>query len=161
MEASKRHEKLEISELNKIARVARMYYIEGKSQKDIAQNLNYSQAKVSLYIKEARERGIINFNIDSSFNEKIKEKVKNKYGFLKEVIIVPYMEFINENVEHNILDDLYYELGNACAKYFLEYIVGIVKVIKEKFGRRTDGIHTSHSEKAGSSIRKICSCCFE
>ena len=51
-------------ELAVIAEVARMYYIEGMSQLDIANMLFFSKAKVSRALRIAREEGIVEFHIN-------------------------------------------------------------------------------------------------
>ena len=49
-------------ELSVIAEIARMYYVEGMSQIDIANMLFFSKAKVSRALRIAREENIIETN---------------------------------------------------------------------------------------------------
>ena len=50
-------------ELAVIAEIARMYYVEGMSQQEIANMLFFSKAKVSRALKIAREEKIVEFQI--------------------------------------------------------------------------------------------------
>ena len=50
-------------ELAVIAEVARMYYVEGMSQADIADMLFFSKAKVSRALRIAREEHIVEFQV--------------------------------------------------------------------------------------------------
>ena len=51
-------------ELSVIAEIARMYYVEGMSQIDIANMLFFSKAKVSRALRIAREENIVEFHIN-------------------------------------------------------------------------------------------------
>jgi len=46
-----------------LATVASLYYRLNQSQGEIAERLDVSIATISRYLKEARERGIVQFNI--------------------------------------------------------------------------------------------------
>lgn len=51
-------------ELAMVAEIARMYYVEGMSQQEIGERLFFSKAKVSRALKIAREKKIIEFQIN-------------------------------------------------------------------------------------------------
>ncbi len=68
--------------------VAVQYYIEGKTQNEIAKNLYLSRTKVSRLLKESRERGIVNIEIkflDDEY-ESLIQAVKSEFK-VNEVII--------------------------------------------------------------------------
>ena len=73
-----------------VLRAANMYYIEGCSQKDIAERLGVSVPTVSRLLKRAKEEGVISFIIPSPYREclTLEKKLREHYG-LEEVIVVP------------------------------------------------------------------------
>jgi DNA-binding transcriptional regulator LsrR (DeoR family) len=46
-----------------LVQVAQLYYIENRSQQEIADALSVSRSLIALYLKKARERGIVNIEI--------------------------------------------------------------------------------------------------
>ncbi len=70
--------------------VARLYYEEDRSQKEIADQLGISRPLVSTILTEARECGIVTITIkDISVTEKqIVDKLKNSYG-VSSILTVP------------------------------------------------------------------------
>jgi deoxyribonucleoside regulator len=46
-----------------LAQIARLYYLESKSQQEIADEIGVSRSLVALYLKRARDRGIVSFEI--------------------------------------------------------------------------------------------------
>jgi DNA-binding transcriptional regulator LsrR (DeoR family) len=79
--------------LYQVAKVSRLYYVEGLSQRQIASRLNMSMAKISRLMSEARESGIVEIKIndpDERFREL--EQVLEKELGLRECIIVPSRE---------------------------------------------------------------------
>ena len=69
---------LDEEELAVIAEVARMYYVEGMSQLDIANILFFSKAKVSRALRIAREKNIVEFQINYPLKRSIKLETKLK-----------------------------------------------------------------------------------
>lgn len=65
-----------------IAEIARLYYIEGYSQVDIAESLFLSKARVSRALKTARERRIVEFTINYPLERStmLEEALKRSYG---------------------------------------------------------------------------------
>lgn len=60
--------KVEREKTTRLAEVARWYYINELSQKDIADRLGYKDASaVTRLLKEARERGVVEFDVDGMF----------------------------------------------------------------------------------------------
>lgn len=51
--------------LQLLVRVAQRYYVEGASQQDISDEINFSRATVSRLLAEARERGVVRIQIEN------------------------------------------------------------------------------------------------
>lgn len=73
-----------------VLRAASLYYLEGCSQKSIAQQLDISVPTVSRLLKKAREDGLVSFVIPRPYLEclELERKLRECYG-LEEVIVVP------------------------------------------------------------------------
>jgi len=72
-----------------VAKVCRMYYLDGLSQNEIADNLRISKSAVSRLLKEGRERGIITFHIKELGDRwsLLEAKLEQTFG-LKEAVVV-------------------------------------------------------------------------
>ena len=46
-----------------LVQIARLYYQDNKSQQEIADEIGVSRSLVALYLKRARDRGIVSFDI--------------------------------------------------------------------------------------------------
>lgn len=73
-----------------VLRAANLYYMEGCSQKEIAQRLAVSVPTVSRLLKRAKEEGLISFVIPSPYREclALEQQLREAYG-LEEAIVVP------------------------------------------------------------------------
>ena len=73
-----------------VLRAANLYYMEGCSQKEIAERLAVSVPTVSRLLKRAKEEGLISFVIPSPYREclALETQLRESYG-LEEVIVVP------------------------------------------------------------------------
>lgn len=102
-------------ELAVIAEVARMYYIEGMSQLDIANILFFSKAKVSRALRIAREKHIVEFQINYPLKRSIQleTKLKREFG-LKEALVVSDL-YDNQSTEISIK-----RIGEMAANYLDE-----------------------------------------
>ena len=79
-----------IDDLKMMVNIAELHYLEGKSQKQIAEMLDMSPNRVSRYIKKSIKNGIVQFTVKNPFNTGIDyiEKMRIKHG-LSKVIVVP------------------------------------------------------------------------
>lgn len=106
---------MEKEKLNKIVEAARLYYQLDYSQQDIAKKLDVSRPTVSRLLKQAKEKGIVEININDPIEdgEQLSEQVKRHFD-LKEVIIanVPIYDGITMK-KH---------LGEVAASYLHEII---------------------------------------
>ena len=132
-------------ELAVIAEVARMYYIEGMSQLEIANILYFSKAKVSRALRIAREEHIVEFQINYPLKRSIKleTELKRRFG-LKETLVVADL-YDNRNTDISIK-----RIGEMAANYLDETLkdgdsIGIawgrtmyqtVRQLKPSFPRR-------------------------
>ena len=76
-----------------LAKIARLYYLEGLTQQNIANKLNISRTKVSRYLTRARKDKIVEININhpaEDFSD-MEYHIEKKYG-LRECVIVDTLE---------------------------------------------------------------------
>ncbi len=104
-------------ELAVIAEVARMYYIEGMSQLDIANMLFFSKAKVSRALRIAREEGIVEFHINYPLKRsmRLESELKRRFG-LQEALVVTDL-YSNQNTDISIK-----RIGEMAASYLDEIL---------------------------------------
>ena len=98
-------------ELRLIAKVARLYYMHGIRQADIAQQLDLSQATVSRLLKRAEKERIVRITVSVPHGAypELEEELQAAYG-LKEAIVVDTVDD-----DEQILRDL-----GAAAAYYVE-----------------------------------------
>jgi DNA-binding transcriptional regulator LsrR (DeoR family) len=73
-----------------LIRIAWQYYIEDRTQQDIAARFNLSRSKVARLLKEARERGIVEFKIKGLPVDhlQLEQELRTYFG-LRQVIVIP------------------------------------------------------------------------
>jgi len=73
-----------------LVQIARLYYLEDKSQQEIADEIGVSRSLVGLYLKRARDRGIVSFEIrDPQENFDYLESYLVQHTAIARVTIVP------------------------------------------------------------------------
>jgi len=94
--------------------VSVMYYLEGKTQNEIAKALFISRPKVSRLLKKAREENIvdININYESDTLEKLQNEIKRKFNINNVVTVKTLTSY----------QDTRKEIGKAASKVLLEEI---------------------------------------
>jgi len=97
-----------ISDTDLIVKVAQMYYQDDMRQNDIADELNLTQSRVSILLKEAKQQGFIKILIEPPVFKNLEQEIIERYPHLTEVVIVDCPDDIR-------LKD---ELGKAAALYF-------------------------------------------
>ncbi len=72
-----------------LVRIAWLYYMEELTQAEIADRLNMSRIKITRYLKQAREKGIVQINIQSNNSNvlELESALSNRYN-LKDVKVV-------------------------------------------------------------------------
>jgi DNA-binding transcriptional regulator LsrR (DeoR family) len=95
-------------QLRILTKIAVLYHEESKGQAEIAKNLNISQARVSRYMKQAEEVGIIRTAVVQPFGVFVglERALEKKYS-LREVVVV-------DRIEGSALVN---RLGSSAAKY--------------------------------------------
>ena len=73
-----------------LSKIARLYYLEGLTQQEIADRLNISRTKVSRYLDEARKDKVveIKINLPEEDYSRLEYEIEKKFK-IKECIIVP------------------------------------------------------------------------
>lgn len=71
--------------------VAKMYYIEGLSQEEIAKKIHVSRPSVSRLLKACIQEGIVRIKIDdiSSFGSEMGKRIVDTYGIDKAIVVPP------------------------------------------------------------------------
>jgi DNA-binding transcriptional regulator LsrR (DeoR family) len=91
-----------------MVKAAQMYYRDDMRQNEIADELNLTQSRVSILIKEAKQQGFVKVFIEPPVHKDLEQEIMECHPHLKEVVIV------------DCPDDsrLKGELGKAAALYF-------------------------------------------
>jgi deoxyribonucleoside regulator len=79
-----------LDEIRLMITIAELYYTEKRTQQEIAEQIGVSRSKVSRYLKECEDNGIVKITITNPLHtfQQAQDTLKNKYN-LKDVIIVP------------------------------------------------------------------------
>ncbi|HEC21731.1 MAG TPA: sugar-binding transcriptional regulator [Chloroflexi bacterium] len=104
------------SRLTRLVEVARAYYLENRTQAEIARSLGISRSQVSRYLSEARELGIVQIRIVVPGEEapELGDKLKQRYPHLRDVIVAPIFDSDLEAVRAII--------GRYAANYLAEVV---------------------------------------
>ena len=104
------------SKRQKLVEVAKAYFLEDRTQAEIAKQLGISRSQVSRYLTEAREDGIIQIRIIDNENHSTRTAtiLKERYSHLKHVIIIHSFEHTPEIIRSNI--------GRYAANFLVETI---------------------------------------
>ncbi|WP_422368514.1 sugar-binding transcriptional regulator [Pelagibius sp.] len=141
-----------INELRFIARIAHMYYMEGKRQSAIAAQLHLSQATVSRMLKRAHDENIVRISLASPEGTyaEAEAALRRQYG-LTEAIVVDCAEDRQGAIMSRI--------GEAAA-HFLETTIQPGEVIGVSSWSQTilkmiDNIHPMKQGKARSVVQLL------
>ena len=75
---------------DQLVRIAWQYYIEDLTQQEIANRFHLSRPKVARILKEARDRGIVEFHINGVPIENLQSEQQLRELFdLKDAIVIP------------------------------------------------------------------------
>jgi len=83
--------------------VARMYYLDGLGQSEIAQIYGVSRSKVSRLLTEARDKGIVRISVDEydPRNRDLERQLRERFG-LQHVIVVQGMGGSDANIRRTV-----------------------------------------------------------
>lgn len=141
-----------LNELRLIARVAQMYYIEGRRQSEIAEHLRMSQATVSRMLKRAQAEEIVRTTVSSpsgTYTE-LETQLREKYG-LSEAIVVECSEDRDGSIMARI--------GEAAA-HFLDVTLQTGEIIgvsswSETILKMVENIHPAKTNKAKYIVQTL------
>ncbi|NLF50141.1 MAG: sugar-binding transcriptional regulator [Leptolinea sp.] len=88
-QSSSKYPNHQSSENELLVRIAWLYYMEELTQAEIAERLNMSRIKITRYLKQARDRGIVQISIQSNNSNllELESALSNRYN-LKDVKVV-------------------------------------------------------------------------
>ncbi|MEM0054330.1 MAG: sugar-binding domain-containing protein [Nitrososphaeria archaeon] len=86
--------------INNLYLIAHKYYIENKTQQEIADEMNTNRVVINRFLKQARQLGIVQIKLkgDSSEIDYLKEEFIKQFNFLKGIEIVPISYQADENM---------------------------------------------------------------
>lgn len=95
---------------NLLADIAEMYFIEGKSQNEIAEFIGVSRSNISRMLKEARSSGIVQISIDRPLDEDhhLAEKLIKRFNLINARVInvgqsVNYMRLLGKAASQELI----------------------------------------------------------
>ena len=88
----------------KLVEVAKAYFLENRTQAEIAHNLGISRSQVSRYLTDAREQGIVLIRIIEENNQtsSIGKTLQGRYPHLQHVAVAPTFGYTPNTVWANI-----------------------------------------------------------
>jgi DNA-binding transcriptional regulator LsrR (DeoR family) len=141
-----------LNELRLIARVAQMYHVEHKRQKDIAEHLHLSQATVSRMLKRAEDEDIVRTTVISppGTYTQLELELRERFG-LPEAVVVECSEDRDGPIMARI--------GEAAA-HLLEVTLGEGEVIgvsswSQTIFKMVENIHPQRSAKAKYVVQTL------
>jgi DNA-binding transcriptional regulator LsrR (DeoR family) len=98
-----------------ISRILSLYYLEGRNQAEIGQELDLSVAKVNRLLKQARSLGWVEFNIHTPSQHlfELERQIEARTG-VREAIVMPRLA---ENAESILAT-----IGQVAAHYLVEHL---------------------------------------
>lgn len=99
-----------------VTKVCKLFYIDNKNQKEIAEELGLSRPTISRMIAKGKDLGIINVKINERYNSKylnLEDRLKEVFE-LKEVIIVE---------DHNNSEEREEKFAKAIASYLSQVLI--------------------------------------
>ena len=112
---------------HELIKICYLYYVEGQTQQKISALFGLSRFKVSRLLKKAREKGLVNvqINVPTGDLTELEVQIANKYG-LDQAIVVKAQEFYDNNLS--------LQIGEAGARH-LSAIIHRCKVLGVAWGR--------------------------
>src|SRR5215218_7355540 len=74
---------------NLVTSAARMYYVDGRDQQEIAAILTVSRSTVSRLLTSARERGIVRISVDEydPYDRRLESRLTDRFGLYRAVVV--------------------------------------------------------------------------
>lgn len=114
--------RLNMDDNHLLTRIAEMYYLENKTQSDIAKELNIHRTTISKSLKKARENGLVQININYDHNDtyKLEEDFKKMFN-LQDILLVRTSKDMSPSDKEKIV-------GEAAANYFKKIVKNNQKI---------------------------------
>jgi DNA-binding transcriptional regulator LsrR (DeoR family) len=121
----------DLSFLEFLTKMASLYYLEGKTQVEVARALGISRQKVQRSLRQARELGIVEINIKSltSVSRDLENKLRSIFGLKAALVAASYPDE----------DERRHSVARAAAGYIERYLSDGM-VVTMGMGRNTGGI---------------------
>ncbi|WP_274425423.1 sugar-binding transcriptional regulator [Chelativorans sp. YIM 93263] len=132
-----------------VHKAAWLYYTHGLRQDEVARRLNISRASVALYLRRARETGIVNISASTQLfrSDRLARQLEDRFGF----------EAVWVLGEEGLTDDPTAEIPTLAASVFLEMVqngdrVGVA------WGRTVYAIADamSYADRQGVTVVEMC-----
>ncbi len=135
-----------LKDRNLLVDIAVMYYLEGKTQTEISEEMYMSRPKVSRLLKRARKLNVVDIKINyesDDFNRLIK-KVQSRFG-IDNVVIVKTLSSEEETIK---------EIGRAAANELKYHLRDNIK-IGMSWGRTVASLVSAFKEKNLNNIKVV------
>lgn len=105
-----------------LVQIAQMYYLDDKTQGQIATELQIHRSTISRLLKQCREKGVVQIAINPAYNQSptLESELMERFQ-LKKVVIVPTTDSLNEEARLTLL-------GQATARYLEQILTADSKV---------------------------------
>lgn len=95
-----------------LATVARLYYVDGRSQKEIATVMSTTRSNVSRMLTAARDRGLVQIRILEDRDEDLERRIAQRFPTLTETIVARYEPTVRSAGR----------VGDLCARWLLDHL---------------------------------------
>ena len=103
-----------------LAEVAHLYYVEERTQEQVAQEVGISRSYISRMLKEARERGIVEIRVHHPFQTvpDLAEELRRRLGLVECLVLATGQH----GPELGFLGDIAYRVGALAARYLQKHV---------------------------------------
>ncbi len=135
------------AELSLTASVARRYYFDGASKRDIAADLQLSRFKVARLLEQARASGLVRIELDyrGELDLDLSVRLRTAYG-------LRYCTVIDSDTDDEVL--LRANVGHAAARLLAE-VLNADDVVGLAWARSLVAMQTSHSRLAACPVVQL------
>lgn len=92
------------NETRLLVKICNLYYVQGKSQQEIADSVGVSRPQVSRFLSKARESGIVTITIRDPFSEEhqYEQTLAQKYGLLDALVVDTHGELVSQQMADEV-----------------------------------------------------------
>lgn len=130
-----------------LIKICYLYYVEGKTQNELASLFNLSRFRVGRLLKSAKEKGIVTFqiNIPSDNLAEMEVQLAALYG-IEQAIIVDAPEFSNKALPDQI---------GVAGAYHLTSILGRCKILGVAWGRSASNVVSNMKSASLNNLKVV------